>query len=196
MKKLYILFLVSIVTICMMSACGSKESSETPANQTSQTVDTQESGGVREYPFEEPIVALDNEYVCIQITGKMDVDPNNRGDWMYTGAVGYSYIIENKLPDASFQVYFADASVDGFMLDMQAGPYSTIQSFDAEKKGKGYFYIPLDGRELGVDIETIDDLHDFDGKVQLTIDDDGDGGYGNDYHGEEVPLMPLLTTLP
>lgn len=30
--------------------------------------------------LEKPIVALDNEYVSIQITGKMDVDPNNRGD--------------------------------------------------------------------------------------------------------------------
>lgn len=114
---------------------------------------------------------------------------------MYTGAVGYSYIIENKLPDASMTVGFVEASVDGFMLSQQAGPVSTIQSFGAGNKGKGYFFIPLDGREVGVDIKTIDDFHDFDGKVQILIDDDGKG-YSGYYHGEMVPNMPLLTTIP
>lgn len=59
---------------------------------------------------------------------------------MYTGAVGYSYIIENKLQDASFSVYFVDASFDAFMLDMQADPYSTIQLFDAGKRKRVFLH--------------------------------------------------------
>lgn len=190
MKKIIALLLASLMAVCLLSACGGG------GNTSSQGKDNQENGGIVEYPFADPITMLDNEFINIQITGKMYVDPDNSGDWMSVGgAVGYSYIIENKTPDASIMVSFASASIDGFMLDFQAGPVSTIDNFDAGKKGTGYFYIPLDGRNLGVDIQTIDDLHDFDGTIQLSFDVDGKG-YSIYYDGDLIPTFPIETMLP
>lgn len=193
MKKSIMLILSLIIMIISLTACSGGNST---AGSKENEVANQDNNGVIEYPFDEPIIALDNDFVCIQITGKMFVDPENRGDWiMAGGAIGYSYVIENKLPDASLQVFLTNASIDGFMLDGQAGPYSSIKSFDAGKKGKGYFYIPLDGRSLGVDIKTIDDLHDFDANVELQFDEDGNG-YMREYHKETIAAQPFETTLP
>jgi len=162
----------------------SPSSLETPPAAASPTdlAPTREDGWSAELVFDEPVVILDNDYVTVTATAKAaeyDIFHNQR--------LGYKLSIENKT-DCYIDLTPVDCTVDGCMMDPEDGPYldNTVAA-PGDKAGRTMYFLP--GYTTGAELETMEDLHDLDGLIQLSFSDDGDA-YG------EFCTYPFANVLP
>ena len=154
MKK-KIALLLAVVMIFSFCACNG-------GNQNSQTTKEESS-------FEEPIVLLDNEYGKIIATGKISRFDETFGK----DVLGYSLIIENK-SDIYTCFVPVNCSVDGFMTDLQEGPFLGNDIVGPGKKSNTTMFFIVD-MVNSIELQDETDLKNFDGKWQLTFSKDGQG---------------------
>ena len=142
--------------------------------------------------FDEPIVVLDNDYAKITVTGKyagLDATGVNQ-------VYGYKAIVENK-SDISLMISIPNnVVIDGFMLDDQAGFYSTVDRYAPKAKANTRFYIILD-RVHALELNTIDDLKNVTANVQILYSTDG-SSYQMSPDGSFPPQnsFPFINTIP
>lgn len=128
-----------------------------------------------EEDFDTPVTVLDNEYMKMDFIGKY-VEYDKAGQ---PKKIGYKVIVENKT-DTYLNIATTSASIDGFALGSQAGPYSSFRFIPAHNKANGEYYIPLDGREIGLELNSIEDLKDLNAAIQLHLSEDGSSWSSDD----------------
>ncbi len=115
--------------------------------------------------FEEPIVLLDNQHIKIIVTGKCDatvIDQDN--------TLGYTVTIENKSDSQYVSLVMKNCSIDGYMLEDSC--YFDNETVAPGKKSNTHIFLYTD-REKTHGLETIADLVDWDGSIQIAFSDDG-----------------------
>ena len=131
--------------------------------------------------FDEPVTVMDNEYTKVDFTGKyLDTEEEE---------IGYLVTVENKM-DKYLEIFPLNASINNLALDNSAGPYASFYSIAPKGKAEGSFYFPLDGRELGMELSTLDDLENFNCVFQISWSDDGATFNSNDM--VDVPLSCIV----
>ena len=146
----------------------------------------EETDSDNEIVFEEPITVMDNEIVKVDFTGKyLEYDSHKQPD-----EIGYKVTVENKT-DSYLMMNSMYASIDGFMLDIQAGPYTSFLAISPNSKANGELYIPLDGRTIGVDLNSLEDLKNFTATFQLALSKDG-----SSYSSDNMVDVPYSCTVP
>ena len=158
-----------------------------PSSSTPQTIytvvsDEETEDEVETIIFDEPITAMDNDYVKVDFTGKY-VDYKDR-------ELGYKITAENKT-DKYLHLVTSNASIDGYMLDSSAGPYISFYSLAPKSKAEGEYYIPIDGRKIGVELTSLDDLVNFNCVFQISWSEDGSTINSND-----MVKLPLSCIVP
>ena len=119
--------------------------------------------------FDEPVTILDNEFAKITITGKYAGLDDTSVNQVY----GYKAIVENKTDNMYLMITIPqNISIDGFMLDHQAGFFATLDRYAPGSKANTRFYILLD-RVQSLELNSIDDLKNVNGNVQIMYSNDG-----------------------
>lgn len=164
MKKI-IALLLALAMVLSLTACGSNTSGK------------DEDSSVKEVPLDEEIVLVDNESITIIATAKFE-DP--MPNFTYK-EVGYRVYIENHT-DSYVSISYANLSVDGFMVD---GRFNYIEAVAPQKKAYSSLAIYVDKNSSLNVVETIDDLFNTDGTIEVNRNSDGSNHYyGTDWGGE------------
>lgn len=129
----------------------------------------EETENGEEVDFEKPITVIDNEDLKMDFVGK----------FANKDYIGYKIVVENKSSDDYISVNTTSATMNGSALAFQAGPYTSFMFIAPKSKASGEYSIPLDGRELGMKLETIDDLVDFKATEQIHFSHDGNSTYSD-----------------
>lgn len=163
MKKI-IALLLAFVMVLPLVACGSNTSGNT------------EDSGVKEIPLDKEVILVDNENVTIIATAKYE-DPMTNFTFY---EVGYRVLIENHT-DCYISVSYDKLSVDGFMVDDR---FNYIDDVAPQKKANSSLAIYVDKNSSHNVVETIDDLLNTDGIIDVNQNSDGSNRYyGTDWGG-------------
>lgn len=163
MKRISVLILALVMGLSLM-ACGSGK---------------KEEDSVKEIPLDKEIVLVDNENITIKATAKFE-DPMPNFTFM---EVGYRVLIENHT-DYYVSVSYEQLSVDGFMVD---GRFNHIGTVAPQKKAYSSLAIYVSKDATYNAVETIDDLFDTEGIINVNKNGDGSNQYyytdwGNEFH--------------
>ncbi len=115
--------------------------------------------------FEEPIVLLDNQHIKIIVTGKCDATVIGRDN-----TLGYTVTMENKSDSQYVLLAMTNCSIDGYMLEDSC--YFGNDTLAPGKKSNTHIFLYTD-REHALGLETIADLVNWDGSIQISFSDDG-----------------------
>lgn len=146
-----------------------------------------------EVVFDEPVVILDNEYMKITVTGKYSGSDANMQVY------GYMTELENKMNNKHLMFHIVQPTIDGYMLDTQAGFYGTIQMIAPSAKARTRFYIYADRAQSSVELKSVDDLKNVNGMVQINFSDDGNSYAAATGPNGEFPFennFPFLNVIP
>lgn len=164
MKKI-IALLLALAMVLSLTACGSNTSGK------------DEDSSVKEVPLDEEIVLVDNGSITIIATAKFE-DP--KPNFTYK-EIGYRVYIENHT-DSYVSISYANLSVDGFMVDSR---FNYIEAVAPQKKAYSSLAIYVDKNSSVNVVETIDDLFNTDGTIEVNRNSDGSNHYyGTDWGGE------------
>ena len=115
--------------------------------------------------FEEPIILLDNQHIKIIVTGKCDATVIGQDN-----TLGYTVTMENKSDSQYVSLVMTNCSIDGYMLEDSC--YFDNKKIAPGKKSITHIFLYTD-REKALGLETIADLVNLDGCVQISFSDDG-----------------------
>ena len=160
MRKIFALLFTAALCFSLI-ACGSSPSaSESPETNPNAPSAQTEDGSV-EIPYSEPIVVLDNEYLTITATAKFEGELTGRGHCM-----GYRISIENK-SDYFLLLNANNCSLDGYMLNLQDGPFLAADGISPQMKANTSLYFRPD-RVEAVTLTSLDDLVNLHGTWQVS----------------------------
>jgi len=164
-----------VLTLCVgLCACSAQPNAdaENATETTAETTQSVKPTETEEEPvgttieFEEPIVILDNEHIKLQVVAKCDAEVIGQDN-----TLGYIAQIENKSDSQYVMVIVHSANVDGYMLTGGLA-LKNDNVLAPGTKCNNYLYLYCD-RDPLLELESLDDLVNVDGLVQLSFSDDG-----------------------
>lgn len=166
MKKTVSLILALVMCLSLCACSGANNTTET--TQNGNNIQNTEDGSRIEIAYPNPVTILDNEFVKVVATVKFsDYDKLYKSNVM-----GYVISIENKTEQ--YINFAADGSIDGYMVGQQDGPYFDPNTVAPGMKANATLVFFVD-RMTAVKLETLEDLKNVDGLVQIGFSKDGNG---------------------
>lgn len=193
MKKLLTLLLAAALAMSLV-ACGGEKDTDSDANSEDKTISVKvESGTVKSdedggdkiaEEYDEPIVLLDSGDVKIVATSKLSREVSSTQT-----RLGYTLEIENNSEDYIW-VAASNVDIDGVMYDASDGPFFDTDTIAPGKKAKTLMYF-IAGRSKNVEVNSIEDVHDVDGRWGIRHSEDG-----SSYSSDDTEHYPFANILP